>query len=277
MVIALSTGSLYTYGISRVFALAAQAGFDGIEVLIDERWDTRQAEYLSQLSGDHDLPISSLHSPFAPYVPGWPGDPIERLKATVGLAHALGVETIVLHLPMRVGYVLARGFKRSLLLLTLPSPFGKLRRWMETEMAAFEAQNGVRLCIENMPAKNILKWRVNPCWWNNLNEWPQFPHLTLDTTHLGTWGLNPLEVYQQVKERVHHVHLANFNGKEHRRLEDGHLPLVSLLHALRDDGYAGVIVVELQPEALEAQDTQKVLGHLKRQCAFCRQHLRLPA
>ena len=43
--IALSTGSLYTYGIARVFELAAEAGFDAIEVLADQRWDSRQPDY----------------------------------------------------------------------------------------------------------------------------------------------------------------------------------------------------------------------------------------
>jgi sugar phosphate isomerase/epimerase len=272
-VIALSTGSLYTYGIGRVFALAAQAGFDGIEVLIDDRWDTRQASYLQRLSDEHHLSICSLHNPFVPYVPGWPNDLVERLKATVALAQELGIETVVVHLPTRVGYVLVRSFKRQFVLPTLPSPFAKMRRWMAQELTAFGAYNGVRLCVENMPAKHILGWRFNPCWWNNVDEWSsRFSHLTLDTTHLGTWGLDPLKVYHQVKERVSHLHLANFNGQEHRRLQDGHLPLAGLLRAMRDDGYAGAIVVELEPGVLDAEDEAQVLAHLRAQVAFCRQH-----
>jgi sugar phosphate isomerase/epimerase len=272
-VIALSTGSLYTYGIGRVFALAAQAGFDGIEVLIDDRWDTRQASYLQRLSDEHHLSICSLHNPFVPYIPGWPNDLVERLKATVALAQELGVETVVVHLPTRVGYVMVRSFKRQFVLPTPPSPFAKMRRWMAQELTTFGAYNGVRLCVENMPAKQILGRRFNPCWWNNVDEWSsRFSHLTLDTTHLGTWGLDPLEVYHQVKERVSHLHLANFNGQEHRRLQDGHLPLADLLHAMRDDGYTGAVVVELEPDALAAEDEGQVLAHLRAQVAFCRQH-----
>ncbi len=270
--IVLSTGSLYTYGMGRVFALAAQAGFDGVEILIDERWDTRQAGYLRRLSDEHRLPIYSLHSPFVMNVPGWPTDPIERVQATTALAQELGIETIVLHLPLRVGYLALSGFKRRLLLPTLPSPFANLRRWMERELVAFEAHNGVRLCVENMPAMQLLGRRFNPCWWNTVDEWPRFPHLTLDTTHLGTWGQNPVEVYRRVKERVSHVHLSNFNGKEHQRLEDGHLPLADLLRAMRDDAYQGAIVVELNPKSLDAHDEALVVAHLAAQVTFCRQH-----
>jgi sugar phosphate isomerase/epimerase len=270
--IVLSTGSLYTYGMERVFALAAQAGFDGVEILIDERWDTRQAGYLRRLSDEHHLSIYSLHSPFVMNVPGWPTDPIERVQATTTLAQELGIETIVLHLPLRVGYLALSGFKRRLLLPTLPSPFANLRRWMERELTAFEAHNGVRLCVENMPARQLLGRRFNPCWWNTVDEWLRFPHLTLDTTHLGTWGQDPVEVYRRVKERVSHVHLSNFNGQEHRRLQDGHLPLADLLHAMRDDAYQGAIVVELNPKSLDAQDEALVLAHLAAQVTFCRQH-----
>ena len=60
--IVLSTGSLYTYGTGRVFQLAAEAGFDGIEVLIDNRPDTYQVGYLRHLSRENDLPIMALHS-----------------------------------------------------------------------------------------------------------------------------------------------------------------------------------------------------------------------
>jgi len=49
----LSSGSLYTYGLDRVFALAAEAGFDGIEVLVDMRFDTRQPAYLRRLVERH--------------------------------------------------------------------------------------------------------------------------------------------------------------------------------------------------------------------------------
>ena len=41
-----STGSLYPFGLERVYAWATEAGFDGVEIMMDERWDTHQEEYL---------------------------------------------------------------------------------------------------------------------------------------------------------------------------------------------------------------------------------------
>ena len=58
-----STGSLYTYSTARCFEFAAQAGFDGIELMVDHRWDTRQSDYLLRLIDSYQLPILAVHSP----------------------------------------------------------------------------------------------------------------------------------------------------------------------------------------------------------------------
>lgn len=275
--IALSTGSLYNYGMTRVFSLAAEAGFDGIEVLIDDRWDTRQPDYIRQQAEAHKLVIASLHTPFVPRIQGWSTDPVERVKNTAALAHELDVKTIVVHLPARIGSVVIQAGGRWLHLPILPLPFGKTRRWMEDKLDGFEAEQDLNLCVENMPAVRLFGRRINRFWWNTLDEWVRFPHLTLDTTHWATWGIDPLSVYQRARANVSHIHLSNYNRQEHRRLEDGHLRLDALLQLLRADGYAGVIVVELDPSALSAKDRARALEQLRNQVAFCREHLGLQA
>jgi sugar phosphate isomerase/epimerase len=64
-VILLSIGSLRFYGLDRVFMIAKDLGFDGVEVIVDDRWDTTDPAYLRALSKRYALPISSLHSPFS--------------------------------------------------------------------------------------------------------------------------------------------------------------------------------------------------------------------
>ncbi|HSR34930.1 MAG TPA: sugar phosphate isomerase/epimerase, partial [Anaerolineae bacterium] len=88
--IALSTGSLHTYGIARVFELAADSGFEAVEVLVDHRWDSRHPAYLLRLSREIGLPVVAVHSPFMPHVPGWPSDPLGRLRESAALARQLG-------------------------------------------------------------------------------------------------------------------------------------------------------------------------------------------
>ena len=259
---ALSSGSLYTYGLERAFGLAAEAGFDGIEVLIDERFDTRQATYLRRLEERYQLPILSVHAPCSPArLPAWPHDYPGSIAAATELAAALDAGIVVAHLPR----LRERAYER----------------WLRAGLAAWQrAHPRPLVAVENMPLKWFRWWPLAPvdAWrLNRLEEWGDFPHLTLDTTHLGTKGLDPLAVYERVSERVAHVHLSNSRRvgrrvSEHRRLEDGDLALAAFLGRLAGAGYGGLVVVELDPRSLDAADEDRVRAHLRRQIAFCREH-----
>ena len=274
--ITLSTGSLYNYGTARVFELAAKAGYDGIEVLADHRWDSRQPAYLRRLSADYGLPIAVVHGPFVAEVPDWPADQLGRLRRTVALAQEVGASTVVTHLPFRLHAIAGHWHAYRPRRFSLPVPLPRrepyyhfLRNGLVAEL---EAETGITVAVENMPSKQFMGLRINGYWFNSPAELSRFPHLTLDTTHLGTWGLDPLAVYEQLRERVVHVHLSNYDGREHRSPPDGHLPLADLLHRLARDGYRGVITVETDPSALDAGDEAKCLAALCRALAFCRSH-----
>jgi sugar phosphate isomerase/epimerase len=275
-VIALSTGSLYSYGTARVFDLAACVGYDGIEILVDHRWDTRQPDYLRALSGGHDLSIVALHSPFLSLdAPGWPDDALGRLRRTVALAQELDVPTVVTHLPFRFHALVGHWYAARPHRFKLPVPIRRREpyaRFLCNGLGAFESEAGITVAVENMPAHRFLGCRVNSYAFNSVAEIARFPHLTLDTTHLGTWGLDPVAVYEQLRERVAHVHLSNFDGREHRSPPDGRLPLAELLRCLARDGYQGAITVETGPDALHAEDEEKCLAALRRALAFCREH-----
>ena len=277
--IALSTGSLYTYGTARVFELASEAGYDGIEVLADHRWDSRQPAYLRRLSSDHGLPITVVHSPFVVEVADWPADQLGRLRRTVTLAQEVGAPTVVTHLPFRFHAIMGHWYGYRPRRFALPVPLPRREPYYHFlrngQVAELEAETGITIGVENMPARRVLGRRVNGYWFNSPAELTRFPHLTLDTTHLGTWGLDPLAVYEQLRERVAHVHLSNYDGREHRSPPDGRLPLAELLHALARDGYEGVITVESGPDALDAGDEVKCLAALRRALVFCREHFNL--
>jgi sugar phosphate isomerase/epimerase len=273
--IALSTGSLYTYGIARVFQLAARAGFDAVEVLIDHRWDSRQPAYLRRLSQETGLPIVAVHNPFKPFLPGWPYDSLGRLRETAAVAREVGAKIVVAHLPLRIRGASIEFFGYPRPPLLLPIPWGgesDYRDFLLTGLAQFEADEGVQVGIENMPAKDFLGRKLDIHWLNDLAALGQMPHLTLDTTHVGTWGMDPQDIYERLKERIVHIHLSNFNGREHRLPDDGHLPLGELLQRLTRDGYEGAVTLEVGPEVLQAQDEGRVLAHLRRAVDFYREH-----
>lgn len=258
----LSSGSLYTYGIERFFSLAAEAGFDGVEVLIDMRFDTRQPAYLRRLVERYGLPIGSVHAPFRPArLDAWPRDFPGSIAAAAEVAAAVGAGIVVAHLPMRSDRA-----------------FG---RWLQTELSGWQrAHPQTVVAVENMPVKWFRWWPfapLDPWQMNQIERWFGFPHLMLDTTHLATKGLDPLAIYERVRERVAHIHLSNARRigrrvSEHRRLEDGELALDAFLRRLAETGYGGLVVVELDPQHLDAADEERVRTHLRRQIDFCRKH-----
>jgi sugar phosphate isomerase/epimerase len=273
--IALSTGSLYSYGLHRVFELAREIGFDGLEVLVDQRPDTFQPHYLRRLMQEQGLPILALHSPFLPAA-SWERGDLACVRRTVALAQEVGAGVVIAHLPRRLSHVLVQFLWRRGHRLVLPVPWGADREWLafiQDGLVRLEATTRVTIAVENMPARRVGPFRLNGRWLNTPQEMGIVPHITLDTTHLGTWGYDPLTFYEQLRERIAHVHLSNFNGKEHRLLDDGPLPLAQLLKRLSADGYGGLITFETNPNALKAEDEDQVRANLQRSLGFCRQHL----
>jgi sugar phosphate isomerase/epimerase len=268
-----STGSLWNYSIERCFRFAAEAGFDGLELMADQRWETRQPDYLRPLMDRYGLPIVAIHSPFSHFVEGWPNDQPGRIRHTVALAEAVGAQTVVHHLPNRIGYIWVQVPGR---LFPLPVPWNAekgYRRWLETTYPEVQASTPITLAIENMPAYRRFgrRWQINH--WNTVGEIQRFTHLTLDTTHLGTWGLEPVEVFPYLAGRVAHVHLSNYEGgREHLRPETGRLKLDRLLARMAADDYQGAISLELQPEVLDAgQPDGRVIERMAVSLSHCRQ------
>ncbi len=274
--IVLSTGSLHNYSIKRIFSLAAETGFDGIEVIVGRKWGTRDPIYLRGLSSHCGLPIVAIHTPFIPDLQNWPTCELKRLERTIALAQELDVHLVVAHLPLRFKRVVVKlnllGARRFVLALPRLRKGPYFHFVSDGRLHEMESSSGVIVALENMPAHRLLGLQINAYWFNSPARMSRFSHLTLDTTHLGTWGLNPVEIYQQLKERVVHVHLSNFDGRGHLSPVDGHLPLDTLLRRLARDGYSGAISVECAPGALKAEDEGKCRLELARALAFCREN-----
>lgn len=275
--IALSTGSLYSYGMERVFRLASEVGFDGLEVMIDQRWDTRQPGYLNSLIERYGLPVASVHAPFFTGIAGWPDGGVESCQRAVALAEAIGARTVVMHLPLKMRFVQVSWPTRRFTLAYPGTPDGAHLRWLRGGLADFQKTTSVTIAVENLPCRRRCLGLIMSVWHDNSPaHWAQLAHLALDTTHVGTWGYDLLALYERVKERVAHVHLSNFNGAEkrteHRLLTDGSLPLAELLQRLRRDRFGGVITCELDPESLGASDEEQARANLRDTLAFCRRH-----
>lgn len=250
-----STGSLYSFGLDRIFGWAAEAGYDGVEVMMDERWDTHQQAYLEHLMQTHGLPVSALHPPIGRGVWGLE-PPEETLVRVAALAARVGAGVVVAH-PPRAG--------RS------------LEKWRKGTLAEARAQ-GVSVAVENMPLavdQGVLGLRA-PRTCCHPEDLLGVGDVTLDTSHCGVSGVDVLRAREVLEEQIRHVHLSDsrlIGWDDHRPPGKGKLPLGELLTGLAAQGYAGAVSLELKPWPLGAPDPQKILRRMRESLQFTREGL----
>jgi len=273
----LSTGTFYLRDVSECFALAAECGFDGMEILIDDRYTTRDPDYLLKLSKQYHLPVYAMHNPFRWNIPyGSDGsDPLARLEETLALAAVVNAQVVVLHLPARVGFKSVSEPGRQLRRLALTNPDRTLRRWMANGgLKARQEATNIKICVENMPYRPLPPFTQSAFLWNTIEEWSQIhDYLTLDTTHWGTYNIQPIIPLQAAGQRVRHIHLSNFNGEEHRMPEDGTLDLAAVLQYVARCDHELSVTFESDPGAAGYRNQAEMRANLQKAAGFCRQHL----
>ncbi len=254
----LSTGSLFTRPVAQVFAWAAEAGFDGVELLVDDRPETRDREYVQRCMRETGLPVPVVHVPFHSRVtPEWGADSVERVLATARLAKSLGAELVVVHLPL---------WRER-----------RFTRWLQEDLPQAERELAVTLAVENLPAKRwlipglrIFRWPFfldeRPAGtllgrlldavsqpdrrFNTVEELAEFKHVVFDATHWAVRG-DVFDIWDRLKGRVAHLHLGNYSsGSGHRLLWDGDVDMERFVRMVRAEGYQGHLTAELCPAAL---------------------------
>jgi sugar phosphate isomerase/epimerase len=111
--------------------------------------------------------------------------------------------------------------------------------------------------------------------WNTPQAWSSIhDHLTLDTTHWGTFNIDPIEPLRMAGERVAHIHLSNYkNKREHRFTPRRGTELGRVLQELVKMDFGGTVSVELHPDALAFENPSATRRKMAETVAFCRQHL----
>ncbi len=248
-----STGSLYPFGLDRVYGWAVEAGYDGVEIMMDERWDTHQDAYLNHLADEYVIPILALHTPL--HRGAWGLGPGETLVRAAKLAVSIGVRVVVVH----------------------PPPPGRpLTRWAVGPLEEARAQ-GVHVAVENMA-----KGRTKPLFSIRRRSCHRPEHLfglgdvTLDTSHVGASYLDLMEVHSKLAGQLRHVHLSDSDhsgGDQHRLPGKSKLPLKELLAALKSDGYPGAVSLELKPWPLGTPNPETILKRMRGALEFTREGL----
>lgn len=96
---------------------------------------------------------------------------------------------------------------------------------------------------------------------------------TLDTAHLGTWGIDPQMAIPVIGDNLKHVHLSDYSSKlqrEHLPLGEGELDLVSFLKMLKLYTPNITVTVELHPLGT----SQEVSESIRKSMEYIRKALR---
>ena len=100
MKITLSSGTLHTFPIRKVFTLASELGFDGVELIVNQEFQrVNSLSLLKELQ--ESAPVLTIHAPFMP-LDGW-GSQVDSLKKCVELAEKSGVPLVNFHPPSWMG------------------------------------------------------------------------------------------------------------------------------------------------------------------------------
>lgn len=257
MLITLSTGSLFTLPLKKVCELSAEAGFDGVELIINQDFQkTNPSKLVASLQE-----ITTIHSIHAPFMPldGW-GGPVDSLRISIELAAERSIPLVNFHPPSWMGFEI--GFWR----------------WLYS-IHDFQRDLGrggqVAVTIENMPW--IGRFKINPHIMSNTQHMIDFIHehnlyLTFDCTHMGSGKANFINDFYLFYEsgRIRNIHFSDYgHGREHLLPGHGILPLTRFLNHLRSTDYQSTVTLELDPSEFPKSE-EVILESLKEILAFLR-------
>ena len=142
--------------------------------------------------------------------------------------------------------------------------------------------SGIILTIENLPTiRTFRRLFVNRFLLratNNMYQIAEFArdndiHVTFDTTHIGTSGVDLLDAYAVFRDRIENIHLSDYDGRwQHLLPGTGYLPLERLLAQVRADGYNGTITLETCPAAMEDEDKAKAQRNAEAGLRYIKDH-----
>jgi sugar phosphate isomerase/epimerase len=253
--VALSTASVWPEPISAGFELAAELGYDGVEVMVWADPVSQDVAAVAALAIRYRMPVLAVHAPCLLITQRvWAADPVVRLDRAVQAAAELGAGTVVVHPPFRWQRNYAVGFTEQVTML--------------------EAASGVDIAVENMFP--VRRGRVE------MSSYVPSPdptdagyaHYTLDLSHTATARVDALAMAGRMGAQLVHLHLADGTGAprdEHLVPGQGTQPCAEVCLALVEGGFAGTVVVEVSTRRARHRPQRRAM--LSEALLFARLHL----
>jgi sugar phosphate isomerase/epimerase len=254
--VALSTASVFPDRVADAFDIAARLGYDGLEVMVSTDAVSQDIGALRRLADYHGMPVLALHAPCLLVTQRvWGYEPWGKLVRAKEAAQELGAKVVVVHPPFRWQRDYAKDFTAGL--------------------ARMAEESDIVFAVENMYPLRAggAELAAYAPHWNPLLM--DSPHVTLDLSHTATSGSDAYAMAEELGDRLAHVHMADGSGLPNR---DEHLvpgrgtqPCGPVLEKLGADGYAGMVVLEVNTRRATTREAR--LADLSEALDFTRRHL----
>jgi sugar phosphate isomerase/epimerase len=257
--VGLSTAASFPETTAAAFEMAAAAGYDGMEVMVQTDLTSQTPDALARLIDLHQIPVLSVHSPCLLITAAvWSSDPLVKLARSIEMAEKLGAPTVVVHPP----FVWQRGTAAN----------------FTDAIAELQLRTDVVIAVENMFPVRVAGRLVN----SYRPHWDPVPaghqHFTLDLSHTATSGSDALNMLRRMGSRLAHLHLADGSGSskdEHLVPGRGRQPCAEVLQILAQEdldgeAFGGSVILEISTRAVKAEQRRVDVAEA---LAFARRHL----
>ena len=251
-----ATGPFFMFSLEETFELIGEAGFDGAELMIMQDKVSQDPLRLGALAARYGVPVPAVHGPFL--VATWlvfGTDPKGKLERCVRFAETAKVSTVVIHPPYRWQVQYAD--------------------WLDEAIPRIREETGVTIAVENMFAINVNGRSLRFFSGTTPSELGRWPYLVLDTSHLAVAGGDLLAAWDELADRVVHLHVSNNDGRgrdTHGLLDRGVLPIGDFLQEVGASAFGGAVTLELDVRTW-ADDRKALLEVLRENLAIARTHL----
>jgi sugar phosphate isomerase/epimerase len=225
----LSTAAFFARPLAWTFELAAECGYEAVEVMVTRDRASQDPGAMRRLADEHGLRIAAIHAPSLLLTRSvWGADPIGKIDMATRVAADAGVPLVVTHPPYR--------WQRD------------YRDWLQASLPVVEERTGVTVGIENMFPVHIGKRPLMLHANQDLEQLAGIPHLVLDTSHAAVAKHDLVHVRRLFGDRLRHVHLSDNAGKgwdSHLPPGEGVLDLDAFLRDLGASGFGGTVSLEV--------------------------------
>ena len=248
-----STGPLFARPLDWACAVIAEAGYDGVELMVTQDPTTQEAERVADVRATEGIAIPVVHGPFLLLTRRVFGtDLVEKARRSIELAGELESDLMIVHPPFR--------WQRS------------FHRWLIEEADEEAGEVGTRVGVENLYPVQVAGRPVRFHRYTEPEHLAPFRHVVLDTSHFGVAEVDIVAAWDRLKSTAVHLHVSDNRGggrDSHAPLGHGILPLAGFLHAVADDETTDVsITLELDCRRY-LDDRAALVGYLRQEREKC--------